>query len=127
MDEPTNGLDPQQIVEIRTLIQVIGKERTILLSSHILREVQMTCKRVLILNKGRLVASGTDLNEGDYDLRTGIHLAASEGHVEAVKFFIEHKANLSPKDRWGGTPLADALREKHTAVAALLKKHKAIE
>jgi glutaminase len=75
----------------------------------------------------RLVASGIDLNEGDYDLRTGIHLAASEGHVEAVKFFVEQKANLSPKDRWGGTPLADALREKHTAVAELLKKHKAIE
>ncbi|MBI4358422.1 MAG: ABC transporter ATP-binding protein, partial [Candidatus Omnitrophica bacterium] len=57
LDEPTNGLDPKQIVEMRNLIQALGHERTILLSTHILSEVQMTCERVLILNEGRVAAS----------------------------------------------------------------------
>ena len=56
----------------------------------------------------RLVASGTDLNLADYDGRTGIHLAASEGQLETVRFLILKGVNVSPKDRWGGTPLADA-------------------
>ncbi len=78
LDEPTNGLDPRQILEIRTLIQVLGKERTILLSSHILPEVQMTCERVLILNEGRLVAMGTS-----DDLEN--HLRQSEELVVTVR------------------------------------------
>ena len=68
LDEPTNGLDPRQIIEIRVLIQALGRERTILLSTHILPEVKMTCKRILILNQGRLVASGT-AEELEKDLR----------------------------------------------------------
>lgn len=56
LDEPTNGLDPQQIIEFRKLIQQLGKERTVILSTHILSEVQQTCGRVLILNRGRLAA-----------------------------------------------------------------------
>jgi ABC-2 type transport system ATP-binding protein len=59
LDEPTTGLDPNQIIEIRELIKQIGKEKTVLLSSHILAEVEATCDRVLIINKGRLVADGT--------------------------------------------------------------------
>ena len=55
LDEPTNGLDPQQIIEVRNLIQTLGRDRTVILSTHILPEVQMTCERVLILNQGRLV------------------------------------------------------------------------
>ncbi|OGH88053.1 MAG: hypothetical protein A3J93_02680 [Candidatus Magasanikbacteria bacterium RIFOXYC2_FULL_42_28] len=71
----------------------------------------------------RLYAAGVDLNEGEYDKRTGIHLAASEGHLEAVKFFIEKNVDINPKDRWGGTPFADAKREGHKEVLELLKKH----
>lgn len=71
----------------------------------------------------RLHAAGVDLNEGEYDKRTGIHLAASEGHLEAVRFFIEKNVDINPKDRWGGTPLADAKREGHKEVLELLKKH----
>ncbi|MBI4394810.1 MAG: ABC transporter ATP-binding protein [Candidatus Omnitrophica bacterium] len=56
LDEPTNGLDPKQIVEMRNLIQLLRHERTILLSTHILSEVQMTCERVLILNEGKMAA-----------------------------------------------------------------------
>ncbi len=59
LDEPTAGLDPKQILEVRQLIQAIGKERTIILSTHILPEVSMTCERVLIMNKGRIVAANT--------------------------------------------------------------------
>ncbi len=70
----------------------------------------------------RLYAAGVDLNEGEYDKRTGIHLAASEGHLEAVQFFIEKNVDINPKDRWGGTPLADAKREGHKDVLELLKK-----
>lgn len=59
LDEPTTGLDPNQIVEIRELIKKIGKEKTVILSSHILAEVEATCDRIMIINKGRIVADGT--------------------------------------------------------------------
>ncbi|MEO9474034.1 MAG: ATP-binding cassette domain-containing protein [Cyclobacteriaceae bacterium] len=59
LDEPTTGLDPNQIVEIRKLIKDIGKEKTVILSSHILSEVEATCDRILIINRGRIVADGT--------------------------------------------------------------------
>ncbi|MBN1599422.1 MAG: ATP-binding cassette domain-containing protein [Bacteroidales bacterium] len=59
LDEPTSGLDPNQIIEIRELIREIGREKTVLLSSHILAEVEATCDRILIINKGKIVADGT--------------------------------------------------------------------
>lgn len=59
LDEPTSGLDPNQIVEIRELIKNIGKEKTVILSSHILAEVEATCDRIMIINKGKIVADGT--------------------------------------------------------------------
>ncbi|MBN1821685.1 MAG: ATP-binding cassette domain-containing protein [Prolixibacteraceae bacterium] len=59
LDEPTTGLDPNQIVEIRELIKTIGREKTVILSSHILAEVEATCDRILIINKGKIVADGT--------------------------------------------------------------------
>jgi len=59
LDEPTSGLDPNQIVEIRSLIKEVGKEKTVILSTHILPEVQATCSRVLIISGGKLVADGT--------------------------------------------------------------------
>jgi len=59
LDEPTIGLDPKQIIEIRNLIKELGKEHTIILSSHILPEVSAVCERVIIINKGEIVASGT--------------------------------------------------------------------
>lgn len=59
LDEPTTGLDPNQIVEIRKLIREIGKAKTVILSTHILPEVEATCDRILIINKGKIVADGT--------------------------------------------------------------------
>lgn len=58
LDEPTVGLDPKQIIEIRNLIKSLGKNHTIILSSHILPEVQAVCERVIVINNGRLVADG---------------------------------------------------------------------
>lgn len=62
LDEPTTGLDPNQIVEIRKLIRELGKEKTVILSTHILPEVEATCDRILIINKGKIVANGTAEN-----------------------------------------------------------------
>lgn len=59
LDEPTTGLDPNQIVEIRSLIKEIGKEKTIMLSSHILQEVEATCDRIIIVNQGKIAADST--------------------------------------------------------------------
>ncbi|MEM6641542.1 MAG: ATP-binding cassette domain-containing protein [Bacteroidota bacterium] len=87
LDEPTTGLDPNQIVEIRKLIKELGKEKTVILSSHILSEVEATCDRILIINKGRIVADGSSENlrqqaqgqevltihiEGDGDIRKAL-------------------------------------------------------
>ena len=62
LDEPTIGLDPAQVVEVRSIIREIGKERTVLLSTHILSEAQQLCDRVLIINKGHIVAEDTPEN-----------------------------------------------------------------
>ena len=65
LDEPTVGLDPAQVIEIRKLIRELGKAHTVILSSHILSEVQAVCSQVLILSKGRLVAEGTPEQLGE--------------------------------------------------------------
>jgi ABC-2 type transport system ATP-binding protein len=62
LDEPTIGLDPAQVVEIRNVIKEIGKDRTVLLSTHILSEAQNMCDRVLIINRGTIVAEDTPEN-----------------------------------------------------------------
>jgi ABC-2 type transport system ATP-binding protein len=59
LDEPTSGLDPNQIIEIRSLIRELGKSKTVILSTHILQEVEAVCSQVLILNEGRIAAQGT--------------------------------------------------------------------
>lgn len=65
LDEPTAGLDPKQIVEIRELIRELGKDRTVILSSHILPEVSEICKRIMIINEGEIVADGDSSSIGD--------------------------------------------------------------
>lgn len=57
LDEPTSGLDPNQIIEIRNLIAQLGKQKTVLLSTHIMQEVEAICKRIIIINKGKIVAN----------------------------------------------------------------------
>jgi ABC-2 type transport system ATP-binding protein len=76
LDEPTSGLDPNQIVEIRSLIRDLGREKTVILSTHILQEVEALCRRVLIMNGGRLIAQGTpeDIAQG---MKEGMVLSVS--------------------------------------------------
>ena len=85
LDEPTTGLDPNQIVEIRELIKRIGKEKTVILSSHILAEVEATCDRILIINNGRIVVDGTAAElrkqaQGNEILKLGVQ----GGHLDDI-------------------------------------------
>ena len=69
LDEPTTGLDPNQLEEIRSLIRQISKEKTVILSSHIMQEVEAVCNRVLIINRGKIVADGNIS-----DVKSGINI-----------------------------------------------------
>ncbi|MFY8137975.1 MAG: gliding motility-associated ABC transporter ATP-binding subunit GldA [Flavobacteriales bacterium] len=77
LDEPTSGLDPNQLVEIRSLIKEIGKEKTVMLSTHIMQEVEAICNRTIIINKGNIVA-----DKATSELRSGIGGAGHELEVE---------------------------------------------
>jgi len=80
LDEPTSGLDPNQIRQVRDLIKNLGKQHTILLSTHILPEVEMTCSRVIIINKGRIEACDTPANLlGEIRTAGGVRLEAKVG------------------------------------------------
>ena len=72
LDEPTTGLDPNQLVEIRTLIRESGKDKTVMLSTHIMQEVEKMCNRVIIINKGKIVADEmlSSLKEKKVDLES---------------------------------------------------------
>ena len=75
LDEPTSGLDPNQIVEIRNLIKELGKEKTVILCTHILPEVEATCGRVLIINQGKIVADGSPAElQSSFQGKTRIYL-----------------------------------------------------
>lgn len=104
LDEPTIGLDPHQIIGMRNLIREIGREKTIVLSSHILPEVAATCDRVLIMNKGRIVGSGTPaelsaMASGGQEILASIR--AEQGRIEAVLEslpFIRSFEHIDEKD-----------------------------
>lgn len=84
LDEPTVGLDPLQIVEIRELIRSLGRDHTVILSTHILSEVQTVCDRVLMIHKGCLVARGTPAElEAQFAGRVTYHVTAKAGLLEA--------------------------------------------
>src|ERR1700728_4882675 len=86
LDEPTIGLDPNQIRQVRELIKNLGKRHTILLSTHILPEVEMTCSRVIIINKGRIEASDTPQNLlAQLRASGGIQLEAKTGADNGVE------------------------------------------
>lgn len=78
LDEPTTGLDPNQIVEIRNLIKAIGQERTVMLSTHIMQEVEAICDRVIIINKGKIVADDQAANLRAYQSRQMVKVEFSK-------------------------------------------------
>ena len=86
LDEPTSGLDPNQIVEIREIVKQIGKEKTIILSTHILSEAEATCDRVVIINRGKIVADGSteSLKESAVD-KKNIHLSLQNSNFKSVE------------------------------------------
>ncbi|MFH1132660.1 MAG: ATP-binding cassette domain-containing protein [Pseudomonadota bacterium] len=96
-DEPTSGLDPNQIVEIRELIKKIGQEKTVILSTHILPEVQATCSRVVIIHEGKLVADGTpgELSARNTDGTCRVVVDAKETSSEDVSEKIARIAGVS--------------------------------
>lgn len=83
LDEPTSGLDPNQIVEIRELIKQVGIEKTVVLSTHILSEVQATCGRVIIISDGALVADGTPAELAAQQHDNAFHLLVDAGETNA--------------------------------------------
>ncbi len=94
LDEPTSGLDPNQIVEIRELIKDLGREKTVILSTHILPEVQATCDRIIIINEGTLVADDTPdrLNESESGSMVRVVVREKEGGAdrETIKTLLSN-------------------------------------
>ncbi|MCS6833904.1 MAG: ATP-binding cassette domain-containing protein, partial [Flammeovirgaceae bacterium] len=108
LDEPTTGLDPNQIVEIRQLIKRISQQKTVLLSTHLMQEVQALCQRVIILNKGKIVAdSAIDvLKQEKSQVTTVVELTPDSNphflqhipHVERIEKIGENTYQLTPQD-----------------------------
>jgi ABC-2 type transport system ATP-binding protein len=101
LDEPTEGLDPNQRVEIRQLISHLGRERTVILSTHVLGEVQYTCSRLLIINRGKIVADDsvdTLLTRATAGLRIGVEATGSGlddglGTLDGIRSIERHEDN----------------------------------
>jgi ABC-2 type transport system ATP-binding protein len=103
LDEPTSGLDPNQVVEVRELIKDLGREHTVMLSTHILQEVEASCSRIMIINLGELVADGT-AEELIAELPVGDVMVRVQGPEEVVAAGLrdlvgEHAAvSVEPRD-----------------------------
>ena len=145
LDEPTVGLDPAQVIEIRKLIQELGKAHTVILSSHILSEVQAVCSQVLILAKGKLVAVGTPeqlaeklnpgsrlratvLGEGKTVLRAvgaipGIHKVELESEADDQVTFVAESVDAADRR----AEVSRALSQAGCTVLALAAESKSLE
>jgi ABC-2 type transport system ATP-binding protein len=105
LDEPTSGLDPNQIRQVRELIRNLGRQHTILLSTHILPEVEMTCSRIIIINKGRIEACDTPENLlNQIRTATGVRLEAKtandNGAEELKKIAGVKDVSLTSEGEW---------------------------
>jgi len=100
LDEPTSGLDPNQIAEIRDIIKTIGKEKTIIFSTHILSEAEATCDRIAIINKGRVVADDTTTNlKQSVKQNSFITLSLKGASKDSAKTLLKSiDSNLNIKD-----------------------------
>ena len=121
LDEPTSGLDPNQIVEIRDVIKKLGVNKTVLFSSHILQEVQAICDRVIIINKGKIVADDTLSNLLGRKHFNELKLEIKEVVNEHIFGGIENIKQLNANTWLFKTDDADAL--KRTLIEITLKKN----
>jgi ABC-2 type transport system ATP-binding protein len=99
LDEPTVGLDPKQILDMRNLIKELGKTRAVILSSHILQEIQSVCGRIIVINKGVLVADDTPEHLADMtsnDRRLVLRVEGPPGRVTAELCGIPHMGKVEP-------------------------------
>lgn len=119
LDEPTVGLDPKQIIEIRELIRQLAKKHTVILSSHILAEVREVCDYILIISKGKLVASDTpenlERNLGDSDL-IEIETKADPDEVRRILETVDGIRSISTKHLENGITWAQIQEKKNTDV-----------
>ena len=129
LDEPTAGLDPNQIREVRALIKDLGGDRTVLLSTHILSEVEATCERALVIDRGRLVAEGTieelraRQNSSALSLRVRDPNAAAEAAIGRISGLILRKVSAdgaSPERRTLHLSVSDGL-DTELAIEALVR------
>ncbi|MGI5887853.1 MAG: ABC transporter ATP-binding protein [Oscillospiraceae bacterium] len=104
LDEPTVGLDPAQIIEIRSLIRELGKEHTVILSSHILSEVSSVCDKVLIISKGELVACDTAENLEKNVFGGNTYTIEVKGSEEEVKKVLQGIKGIEFSKAQGGDP-----------------------
>ncbi len=117
LDEPTVGLDPKQIIEIRKLIKALGKEHTIILSSHILPEVSAVCERVVIINKGQIAAIDTPENLSKAfgsSTRFTISVAGPKGSVQSLLngiYGVSYVEAVSTKDDDVNSFIVDSSKE----------------
>lgn len=99
LDEPVNGLDPNQIIEIRELIRDLGRDKTIIISSHILQEIQATADRIVVINQGQIVANGTSEElMASVKGNTLLTLEVKNGSMESIERITTKISDLSIKD-----------------------------
>ena len=108
-----------QVLEGQTRVQ-LGRSTSKASESPLIVELIYAASEGDLLGIRRLVARGAPLDQGDYDLRTPLHLAAAEGHEPVVRYLIDQGVPKTPRDRWGGLPLDDARRHGHHEVVKLL-------
>lgn len=137
LDEPTTGLDPNQLVEIRQLIKKVGENTTILLSTHIMQEVEAMCDRVIIINKGKIIADdylknlksdATQIIEVEFDYRVEVELLEGISKVRGVKqlagFNYELRFETSEDMR---SAVFDFAHDNELKILSLNKKNKNLE
>ena len=103
LDEPTVGLDPNQIIEMRNLIRKLGKKHTVILSSHVLSEVQATCDRIVVINKGKIVAD--DMKDSMTSRAADNKLVAviegrEQGVISAIRLSLIHISEPTRRVSW---------------------------
>lgn len=140
LDEPTSGLDPNQIIEIRNLISAVGKEKTVMLSTHIMQEVEAICDRIIIINKGKIVAddsidSITSRTEEEYvTVVVEFDQAPKQEDLEKIKF-VDKVARIDDKNWLMQTSSQEDIRQhifkfavnSELAVLSMQKKEKSLE